>query len=984
MRAVTATLAAAIEAAERTVDVQAAIDWDADGYNTIDFSDPFTRTGSPGLNPHPLPSLTYSHSGIGGTPSSADFATTGAAATISVPTVSGYRIGYISATLLNVEDSSVAVEWSSPAPTGGNLEPPTPVLRLQNVTNYLMTRVILTPGGGVQVAIIRLLANNELVLVAPTVIPGLTFNPAVTWWTLGQIVGQRIRIKVWPSTSSEPEAWQAVAYDSTWVSGSFGIRAGIGAANTNTKPVVFTAHGYTVSASPLDDISGKLADLTITRDMRGQLPDEVLVVEGISAATGSGALTAADTEDGLLDTVRYFSKTNPNSPLYGKPRDSRPFRASARFLTDAGFETAPRITDGVLRALPVSVGSRSADIDIIDGRDRFRLPITLPAVIADGPWDGTATIPTKPGLEASWVVSYILGRCGYPLSPRPRAECRLHIPMHGSMTPFVQTPFAGAPRAKFEAGTVSDPQRVRFTTGPFFLAADPLAAGTAGYVQMKAPVNATPAEMWNTAGRATGIRVEMWVKRTGVEPTSDAVTVEVYNDVLPTQSRVKFFARTDGFLAVQVINGANSYFQFGPTYTAGAWHLVGVHVDDVTGNIDFRVDGTTSSYAHAVTTAGTLVTASNVACDVRSYAQVAELHVSACTAVVAWLPINHTSGAVVDRLQNRTLGGINPDKPVEAWTLLQQVAAAELGTVRIDYDGRPTVWSAARRNSPDSLTVQRTITARQHLSDLAYDDSRDMIRNLIRVPWTSLVTSGFAPVWSLTELAAVEPGVVKTFMVKTADPLAGSIVTLNGTTQRNADGTGGGYGYTDIVESGIRANLTLTSPTTATLTLENITSTTLWLVDTGGVPDLIMYGTVIKKADTDPVQVQDDAAIARRGGPGVGEAPLECDDNPWVQSMQMALGIGYGLLATLRDEQIVFTDITIPGDPRLEDLDRVRIQDPDGLVLDTPVLVEGVGDVFGPGRYDTSLIARPARDQWILGGPGVGTPLGSTMLGGTP
>lgn len=987
MRQVTATLAAAIEAADRTVDVQAAIDWDGDGYNTVDFSDPFNRTGSPGWDPHPLTPLDYLHSGAGGVVSISDFATTGAEATMSVPQSSAYRIAYLTPTAgnPNVEDTDSVIEWTCAAPTGGNLEPGGAALRLQSNANYVLCRVYLVPGGSIQVSIDRLLAGVGYNIAAPQTVPDLTYNAAVPWYTRAQIIGNRCRMKTWPSTSTEPVAWQATAYDDTWTTGGFGIRSGIASGNTNTKPFTFTINGYTVAASPEDDISGKLADLSIDRDMRGQLPDEVLVVEGIAAATASGSLAAGDTYDEQLDTVRYFSRTNPNSPIHGKPRDSRDVRIRARFLTDAGFETAPRITNGVLRALPVNAGKRSAELEVLDGRDRFRLPITLPAVIADGPWDGTAVLPTKPGLEASWIVSYVLSQCGYPLSPRPRFECRLHMPMHGSMTPFIQTPYSGAPRAKFEPSTAgSAPERVRFTTGPFFLAADPLAAGTAGYVQAKAPVNAVPLDMWNSVGRATGVRIEMWVRRTGTEPVVDATVAEVYTDTLPTQSRVRFYARTDGFLAVTVINGASQYTQFGPTYTANVWHLVGVHVDDVTGNLDFRVDGTTTTVAHASTTSGTLVTDSAVAADLLSYMQVSDLHVSACDRTVSWLPIDHSSGARVDRLQNRQLGGIYPDKPTESWTLLQDVVAAELGSCRIDYDGKPTVWSAARRNSPDSLTVQRTVTARQHLMDLGYDDTRDMIRNLIRCPWTSLTTGGFAPVWSLTELVVVGVGETVTYNVKLGNPLAGSIVALTGTAQHNADGTGGGYAYSDITESGIRANITLTSPTAATITLTNVSPATLWLVDGGGIPDLILAGTVLKKVDTDPAQVQDDAAIARRGGPGVGEAPLEVDDNPWRQSEAFAYGIVWALLATLRDEQIVLTDITIPGDPRLEDLDRIQVQDPDGLVYDSPVLIEGIGDEFAPGSYDTSLVARPARDQWLLGGPGVGTPLGSTILGGLP
>jgi hypothetical protein len=989
MRVVTPTLAAAIEAVERVVDATAAVDWDGDGYNTIDTSDPFNRVTSSGINPHPTLGTAYLHTGVGGTVVTTDTIATGSEVTMSVPVAAGFRIAYLRAAVLNVEDTDITVEWSCPAPTGGDLEPGNIYVRCQDQSNYVMGRVVVTPAGVVMVAIFHnqtVPSGNSYVLLDPTVVTGLVFDPAVHWKTRVQVISNRYRIKVWRVDVAQPDDWAATVYDAAvWTSGGWGLRCGVAAGNTNTKPVVFTIHDVTVAFSPEDDISGKLADFSIDRDMRGQLPDEVLVVEGISAATGSGSLTAADTVDEVLDTVRYFSRTNPGSPIYGKPRDSRDFRLAARFVTDAGFETAPRLTGAVVRAIPVNAGNRTASIEVIDGRDRFRLPITLPAVIADGAWDGTAAIPTKPGLEASWIASYVLSRCGYPLSPRPRAECRLFMPMHGSMTPFIQTPYSGAPLAKYEPSTTtSAPERVKFTSGPFFLAADPLAAG-AGYISAKAPVNAAPTDLWNSVGRATGIRIEVWVKRTGSEPTVDAAHVGVYNDVLPTQSSVNFWARTAGTLAVLISNGASSFFAVSvPTFSANVWHLVGVHVDDVLGRITWRIDGTSTVVTYAPTTSGTLVTASAVACSMESYAQCSDLHVSACDEATAWLPTAHTSGAVVDRLQNRTMGGLYPDKPIEAWQILQDVTAAEMGTCRIDYDGRPTVWSAARRNSPDSLNVQRTVTARQHLTDVGYDDRRDMIRNLLRVPWVNLTTGGFAPVWSLTELVYIESGDTQTYQVKLENPLAGSIVTLTGTCQRNADGTGGGYGYTDILESGIRANLTLTSPTAATITLTNISPYLLWLVDTGGVPDLIMTGTALKKLDTDPVQVQDDAAIARRGGPGIGEAPLDVDDNPYRQSMQLAYGVAYALLASLRDEQVVFTDITIPGDPRLEDLDRIQVQDPGGLVLDTPVLIEGIGDDFSPGSYDMSLVARPARDQWLLGGPGVGTPLGSTILGGLP
>jgi hypothetical protein len=978
MRAVTPTLAAAIESAERVVSARLRVDWDDNGYSHFDYSDTFTRTVAAGLGASPA-GYTYSHYGAGGAVALADFSVNGTAATFSVPVAVAFRAAIISLAQLNIGPIDIRLDWTSPAAAGGNLEPPCLLTRVQDIDNCYMARALITPAGAVTLTIYRNSTTDPATLAGPITIPGITYDPAVTWTSHVQASGNRISINVYPAGTAEPSGWQLAAFDNTWATGSYGIRAGRAAGNTNTSPVVYTVPGYAVDLSPEDDLSGKLTSLTVTRDLRGQLPDEVLVVEGISAATASGDLTAGDTRDERLNTVRYFSRTNPNSPLYGKPRDSRRADIDAVFLTDVGFESAPRMADAVTRALPVNAGERSASIEIIDGRDRFRLPVTLPSVIADGRWDGTATIPIKPGLEASWVASYVLAKCGYPLSPRPRTECRLFVPMHGSMVPFVQTAFAGSPRAKWEPSTTdTNPTRVQFSSdAPFFLAANP----AAGYIKTKTPVNATYLDGWGTNGRAAGIRIELWIKRSGAESAVDACLVEVYNDVIPGQSRVRFYARRDGGLRAEVTNGADVYLVSSTiTYTANVWHLVGAHFDDVSGRITFRVDGTSETITHASTAASTPA-AAPVLCDVTAYARVAELHVSICAEATSWLPTSHVPGAVVDRLQNRLLSGIYPDKPVEAWAILQALVAAEFGSVRIDYDGQPNVWSANRRNAPDSLNVQRTLTARQHLADLGYDDSRDMIRNLIRVPWVQYTTSGLVPIWSLTELVAINPTETQVYNLKFEKPLAGAITTLLGYAYTAPNGTGTGYAYNDISPNGIRAVVTVTSPTTATLTITNIVGATLWIVDNTGVPYLIVNGTPIVKVDTEPAEVKDAVAIARRGGPGIGEAPLEVDDNVWRQSAPYALGNAWQLLATLRDEQIVFTDIDIPGDPRLEDLDRVRIQDPDNLVLDTPVLIESIRDRFEPGSFRNTLVARPARDQWVLGVSG--TPLGSTILGET-
>lgn len=735
----------------------------------------------------------------------------------------------------------------------------------------------------------------------------------------------------------------------------------------------------------IDDLSDKVGALNVERSMTGHLPDEVQVVEGTAAATATGDLVAGLTTDEALDVVRYWSRLNPASPLYGKPRLRRDVRVDVEFLTALGWEAVPRLHAATLDGVPVDAGARRAELRVVDARDRFRVLISLPPVIADDPWDGVATegwlIPTKPGLEASWLVSYVMWQCGYPLAPPPRAQCRLYLPMHGSVMPFVQAPHDGSPRAAWEpVNGATDPQRVRFAEGPLFLCADPTNAGTSdGYVQCAAHMDAQPADGWNGTGRCTGVRIELRVLVTGAEPTQDAVSLIAFSVADAAEYvAVRLWVRNTGVTLAQLNNGEGNFVNvFGPTLSRGVWHMLGVHVDEVAGRMVWYVDGQVDQVdTFTATSPGTPDLTAVLVFMGTSYSKIAEVHVSMCTEATAWLPAGHTQTARVDRLQNRTMQGIYPDQPVEAWALLQQLAAAELGMAWIDSGGVPTVWSAARRNSPHALTVQRTLTARGELHGLAYRDDASMVRNVIRTPYVQLRTGASGQVWSLDSSQLLAPGETRVYLATFSAPLGTLGTAVAGSANTAANGTGTSYA---VGAAQVAADLALTSTSTATLTLTNRTGVNLWLVDTSGQPHLVITGTPLLKETTTPVEVSDAGSMAR-----YGPLPLDESDNPWVQGVQFATGRAYALLALLREEQVVYTGIEIPGDPRLEHLDRVRVVDEQGLVLDTPLLIEAVSDRFDGPEFRQAVVARPTLGQWVAGGPGVGTPLGSAILGGQP
>jgi hypothetical protein len=989
MYAVSPGLQAAIASPERTVRLKASIDWDNDGGNTVPCSDTFdNRTSTSGWTIS-SDGYAYLHFGTGGTVLLADYQVSGGAGTQSVPVANGFRHAFIPASSLSIADQDIVVEWSCPDPAGAQLEPCNIEVRVQDQSNLILTRVAVAPGGAVLVSMFHNQTGNNYTLVNPAAVPNLTYSSSVHWFTRTQALGPYVRMRVWPAGRAEPKIWHAAAYDATWASGGWGLRSGIQAGNGNTKPVLFSYYSATVATSPYDDVSAKLGRLSVKRAITGQLPDDVLVVEGISAATASGDLAKGDTSDEQLDAVRYWSRFNPASPIYGKPRANRSADVAVEFLTDGGWESVPRLTNGVMRSLPVSVGDATASLELLDARDRFRTPITLPGAIADGPWDGVSH-PTKPGLEASWIVSYILWQCGYPLSPPPRSTCVLWQPMHGSAIPFVQAAYAGAPLAyQVEiASATTPPVRIPFTgDAPMFLAADPVvgdpAAATGGWLYTKSPCASVAADGWDGNGRCIGIRVEAWVQVQVVSPDPFPVFIETYVDTVSTVARVQCYVGSDGRMYAIVENDTVTTQINGPTLTPGSgWHFVGWHIDDVNGRAAFRLDNTTYTYVFTPTTASPRALTQAVYTDVTAFCPIAEIHVSMGHGLAEtdpWLPTTYTKPAAVDRLQNRQLTGIAPGaKPVEAWTLLQQVAGAERALVWVDYDGVPTVWSRARLNSPDALTAVRTVTAKTDLLSLSYRDDRDMIRNIVRVPYSPITAAGSTPIWSLTELASIPAGESRVYKVK-FDALASSTLVVDGRANTSSAGTGTAYSFSAIFGNGVAVNVTLTSPTTADLTARNITNTTLYLVDGSGVPYLILSGQPLKTEEPPDVEVSDAASRTE-----FGDSPLDVTGNPWIQTEAFARGTAFQLLALLRDEQVVFDDIVIPGDPTLEPFDRIRLQDPTGLVLDTPLTLENVSDEFTNPGYESALVARPARGQWIAGGPGVGTPIGTTILGGDP
>lgn len=968
MRTVSAELAAAIEATVRPLRATGSIDWDGDGHNTDPAPPRVLRDGFDGRTivagwgetdtgqPYATSGGTAANYGVSGGYGNMAVTSTGVERTAAIAGVGGATIDVTVYLRPTVVAAVAQIEQK--------------VRVRHNGSSFYETNVQYQVGGVIDLYLVR----------GVTVLSAIG---SVMAYTSGTVVGVRlqasgstIRHKIWDAAGDQPAAWTATVVDAT-LPGSAGDSVVLVAdritGNTDSGLVV-QWDDLRIVAGNLDNISGQLGDLTITRALTGQLPDEVLVVEGISAATATSNLVKGKVGDERLGAVQFWSRLNPDSPLYGKARANRDAQLGVEFLTSAGWQSVPLMTSAPLRSLPVSVKDRQAKLQLIDARDRFRTLIELPAFVAEEPYDGV-TSPSSPGLEAGWPVSYALWCCGRPLSPPARAGCRLWIPMHGSAMPFIGRPFVGGPDIAYTTdATLADRRKIEFDEGPFFLGAalpDDVATPST-YIRGNIADGPPIWSGFNSAGR-----IEMWAKVPALPSTSDeAFALIVFGD--GSGQAVKLTVRHDGttqlFLNPGGVGSTRSVA--GPTYVHdGQWHLFGVHWDDAAGSATFRRDTTSDVVAFTPISAGNTPVAETlyeVTCDV----PVAEIQATPdITVGTAWQPVTWDAGVVVDRPQNRRLTGIYPDGPVQAWTLLQQVYGAERGLVWIDVDGVPQLWTAARLNTTDALTPVRTVTSTRDLLSLGYRDDRDMVRNIIRCGHTSVSVLPEAAVWTLTDLIRVEPGGTWTRDVVFEAPVASRLELV-----ASANSAANGLGTTWLVGLGspVRGTVTATSNTTARITITNFASVPVYLVDVLG-PDVEVTAQTIVRQEGVIVEVRDQASID-----AYGDSPLDVPANPWSQTPGWALGTAYGLLALLREEQIVYTDIEIPLDPRLEPLDRLQVQDEHGLMLDTEVTLQQRSDAIAGGRGNSTLVARPARNQWLLGGPGVGTPLGETIIGGTP
>lgn len=245
--------------------------------------DTFTRTVSGGWGSADTGQAWTTGVGLGGTVQASDWAVAAGVATHSVPAVSAYRLSYLASVSYRDVDVRIDVTLPFANVTGDQVEPANLALRGTSSSNYYLVRVAVEADESVTVDLRH--ADDSIITAAVTV-PGLT-HTGQTLRVRAQAEGQTLRAKVWPAAASEPYGWH-VTGNSTRITtaGWVGVRSGVSAANSNTKPIVFS---YDQLEIKVPRFAGEVAAFPQRWDVSGNDVYVPIEAAGISRRLGQGA-----------------------------------------------------------------------------------------------------------------------------------------------------------------------------------------------------------------------------------------------------------------------------------------------------------------------------------------------------------------------------------------------------------------------------------------------------------------------------------------------------------------------------------------------------------------------------------------------------------------------------------------------------------------------------------------------------------------------
>lgn len=323
----------------------------------------------------------------------------------------------------------------------------------------------------------------------------------------------------------------------------------------------------------------------------------------------------------------------------------------------------------------------------------------------------------------------------------------------------------------------------------------------------------------------------------------------------------------------------------------------------------------------------------------------------------------------------------------DPWQALQAIGDAELAVA--GYNGS-NIFHFTNRETLQTSAVVRTISSLSSLSALQIQVGSEAYANRVQVPFTGWTFGSAGLLWSLDVPQVVRAG--KTRILR-ASIDTGLITGVDGTVTvlANAHTTTDGNSYyrasidkAGTVErtGGVTVTATSADSSTILITITNVGTQDAWLVSPAnyvdipvGTPSLWIGGVPVTQANT---LTSDSGAVAS------GEVLYAFPGNDWIQDSDTADELQSDLLKDQLYPTPQLTSVAISPDPRIELMDRVRIQDPSLSGMDEYVVIWGSNtslsiDDSNALTYTQSIDARPVGPPgaWILGISGR-SELGST------
>lgn len=723
------------------------------------------------------------------------------------------------------------------------------------------------------------------------------------------------------------------------------------------------------AAGSIDDLSRHVVQATIDGALQSDLPDEVRLVQGNTTRTLSVTLGGGNPTNDAVPTRRYFSPVAANStdvPLGGLERRGRPCYYETGFTTADGPAYVREFT-GRTSNLPVDTSS--VQLMATDNRALLREDLTLPALPAVyvDPVSGDLI---GPGLEATWLVSYVLARNGVYASPPPRAAARLWAPMHGSSQPFIHDELGGLIGTAYRPADSPD-DRCRFTDGPYVAALSSGALNAGAFSWMQATASPTGPDLFDQYGRSVG-RIEAYVMiPAGVSTDDFPISLNTAND---EGSLYLDPFGTSGFPELGVWAGQVAVASVTGSAVSGLldgdWHFLGLWWDTIAGQWKVNIDGAVVPGTMPPTGTGGTSPGEDwytyVSCV--NGAALAEVHVTAGGAGTdPWLiDIPFTPSAIIDRSDNQLVGIVPDDTATDSWQLLQAIAEAERGAIYFDADGVARYRTPSALATDQAQTVQLTLTSTTTITRLTIEPDASRVRNVISCPWTQVTVHAVQLdyAYEATTVWAAPPGQTLTQLVTLKGPTLGRTLGIVATCNTKLDGTGVASGpvvgpeVNEITCGPLTITVTQLTSATARVDIANSSAAWRYLCDATGQAAFALEGVYTEAAAAPaPLTASDQDSIDK-----YGTVSLSLNGSAWRQAAGWAAGIAQQTLADTKDPLPAITNLEVRGDPRLEYYDRVRIADEDGTEQDGEFWVKSIRPARSGSDYRMTIAATAARD----------------------